>query len=61
MLDCMVGQIHYELRVHDKSQQFGFVGFYCTLKYSDVALFVESNEQMSPLKCYLFFSKLVDM
>ena len=48
MLHCMVGQIHYELCVHDKAQQFGFVGFYCTLKYSDVALFIESKEQMSP-------------
>ena len=36
----VVGQIHYELCVHDKAQQFGFVGFYCTRKYGDVALFV---------------------
>jgi hypothetical protein len=44
----MVGQIYYELCVHDKAQQFGFVGFYCALNYSDVALFIESKEQISP-------------
>jgi len=49
MLHCMVGQIHCALCVHDKAQQFGFVGFYCNLKYSysDVALFIESKEQIS--------------
>jgi len=44
----MAGQIHYELCVRDKAQQFGFVGYYCTLKYSDFALFIESKGQMSP-------------
>lgn len=48
MLHYMVGQIHCELCVNGKAQQFGFVGFYCTLKYVDVTLFIESKEQISP-------------